>query len=64
VLTAGSSSISGRTESAPATEANDGQPYDNSYAWVMRIADGKVIDGRAFYDSISFNDLWRRVAPV
>jgi ketosteroid isomerase-like protein len=43
--------------------ANDGQPYHNSYAWVMQMRDGKVIDGTAFYDSISFNDLWRRVEP-
>jgi uncharacterized protein len=43
--------------------ANDGQPYDNSYAWVMQMHDGKVIDGTAFYDSISFNDLWQRVEP-
>jgi ketosteroid isomerase-like protein len=44
--------------------ANDGQPYENSYAWVMRTRDGEVIDGTAFYDSISFNDLWSRVEPV
>lgn len=43
--------------------ANDGQPYDNSYAWVMQLHDSKVIDGTAFYDSISFNDLWQRVEP-
>ena len=43
--------------------ANDGQPYENSYAWFMRMRDGKVIDGTAFYDSISFNDLWTRVRP-
>jgi ketosteroid isomerase-like protein len=43
--------------------ANDGQPYQNSYAWIMRLADGLVVDGTAFYDSISFNDLWARV-PV
>ena len=43
--------------------ANDGQPYDNSYAWFMKLRDGKVVDGTAFYDSISFNDLWTRVAP-
>lgn len=43
--------------------ANDGQPYENSYAWIMTLADGKVIDGTAFYDSISFNDLWARVQP-
>ena len=43
--------------------ASDGQPYENSYAWIMKLADGKVIDGTAFYDSISFNDLWARVQP-
>jgi ketosteroid isomerase-like protein len=43
--------------------ANDGQPYENSYAWFMRLCDGKVVDGTAFYDSISFNDLWTRVEP-
>jgi uncharacterized protein len=41
--------------------ANDGQPYENSYAWFMKMRDGKVIDGTAFYDSISFNDLWDRL---
>ena len=44
--------------------ANDGQPYANSYAWFMTMRDGKVIDGTAFYDSISFNDLWTRVGPA
>jgi ketosteroid isomerase-like protein len=43
--------------------ASGGQPYENSYAWIMKLADGKVIDGTAFYDSISFNDLWARVQP-
>jgi ketosteroid isomerase-like protein len=43
--------------------ANDGQAYDNSYAWFMRLEQGKVVDGTAFYDSISFNDLWSRVRP-
>ena len=43
--------------------ANDGRPYENSYAWIMRLVDGKVVDGTAFYDSISFNDLWERVRP-
>ena len=43
--------------------ANDGQPYENSYAWFMKLKDGKVVDGTAFYDSISFNDLWTRVKP-
>jgi ketosteroid isomerase-like protein len=43
--------------------ANDGHPYENSYAWVMRMRDGEVTDGTAFYDSVSFNDLWTRVEP-
>jgi ketosteroid isomerase-like protein len=37
--------------------ARDGQPYENSYAWIMRLRAGQVIHGTAFYDSISFNDL-------
>ncbi|HEY1368522.1 MAG TPA: nuclear transport factor 2 family protein [Gaiellaceae bacterium] len=43
--------------------ANDGQPYDNTYAWIMRLRDGLVVDGTALYDSIAFDDLWSRVAP-
>jgi ketosteroid isomerase-like protein len=43
--------------------ANDGRPYGNTYAWIMRLADGRVVDGTAFYDSISFNDLWTRITP-
>jgi ketosteroid isomerase-like protein len=30
----------------------------------MRLRDGKVVDGTAFYDNISFNDLWGRVSPA
>ena len=44
--------------------ANDGQPYENSYAWFMTLEAGQVVDGTAFYDSISFNDLWARVQPA
>jgi ketosteroid isomerase-like protein len=43
--------------------ASDGQPYENTYAWFMTMRDDKVVDGTAFYDSISFNDLWTRVQP-
>jgi ketosteroid isomerase-like protein len=43
--------------------ANDGRGYDNSYVWIMRLAGGKVVDGTAFYDSISFNELWTGVDP-
>ena len=44
--------------------ANDGKPYENSYAWIMRMRDGAVVEGTAFYDSLSFNDLWTRVPPA
>jgi uncharacterized protein len=42
----------------------DGTSYENSYAWFMRMRDDKVIDGNAFYDSISFNKLWSEVTPA
>jgi ketosteroid isomerase-like protein len=29
----------------------------------MRMREGQVVDGTAFYDSTSFNDLWTRVRP-
>ena len=38
-----------------------GKPYSNTYAWFMTVRDGEVIDGTAFYDSISFNELWENV---
>lgn len=44
--------------------AVDGVPYDNTYAWFMTFRDGQVVEATAFYDSIAFNDLWRRVEPV
>jgi uncharacterized protein len=44
--------------------ANDGRPYENSYAWFLRLREGLVVDGIAFYDSISFNELWSRVPPA
>jgi hypothetical protein len=38
--------------------ANDGVPYENSYAWIMRLRDGRVIDGTAFFDGLVFDELW------
>ena len=43
--------------------ASDGLADATSYAWIMKLDGGKVVDGTAFYDSISFNDLWVRVQP-
>lgn len=41
--------------------AKDGKPYENTYAWFLDLADGKIVKATAFYDSIAFNDLWTRV---
>ncbi|WP_106814802.1 nuclear transport factor 2 family protein [Microbacterium timonense] len=41
----------------------DGTVYENTYAWVMRLADGLVVDAIAFFDSIAFDELWNTVTP-
>lgn len=43
--------------------ANDGKPYANSYVWLLSMQHGKVVRATAFFDSIAFDDLWRRVRP-
>ena len=43
--------------------ANDGVRYENSYAWILRLRDGQVVDATAFFDSIAFDQLWTRVTP-
>jgi uncharacterized protein len=43
--------------------ANDGVPYENSYAWFLTMRDGLVVDAVAFFDSIAFDELWSRVQP-
>lgn len=40
--------------------ARDGRPYRNSYAWFMEMRDGKIVNVTAFFDSIAFNDFWKR----
>jgi ketosteroid isomerase-like protein len=44
--------------------ANDGVAYTNSYAWILRLDNGLVVDGTAFFDGNAFDDLWRRVEPA
>jgi len=44
--------------------ARDGKPYENTYSWYLKMRDGKIVSATAFYDSIAFNDLWKRVRPV
>ena len=36
-----------------------GRPYNNSYCWVMRVADGKVREGTAYIDTELVADLWQ-----
>jgi len=43
--------------------ARDGLPYRNTYSWYLTLRDDSVVDVTAFYDSIAFDELWRRV-PV
>ena len=44
--------------------ARDGKSYENTYSWYLKMRDGKIVSATAFYDSIAFNDLWKRVRPV
>jgi ketosteroid isomerase-like protein len=44
--------------------ARDGQPYVNTYAWFFEMRDGRVTRAFAFFDSLEFNDLWKRVSPA
>src|SRR5262245_56457758 len=41
--------------------AADGETYANTYAWFWEMRDGRVARAHAFFDSIAFNELWRRV---
>ena len=43
--------------------AKDGQPYANTYAWIMDMKDGKIVRASAFFDSITFDNFWRRIDP-
>ena len=44
--------------------AHDGKSYENTYSWYLKMRDGKIVSATAFFDSIAFNDLWKRVRPV
>ena len=35
-----------------------GQPYNNSYCYVVRIADGKIIQGTAYLDTELVRSIW------
>lgn len=44
--------------------ARDGRPYENTYTWYLRVADGRIVEVVAFFDAIAFNELWTRVEPA
>ena len=43
--------------------ARDGVPYRNTYSWFLTLTGDRIVRATAFFDTITFNDLWRRV-PV
>ena len=43
--------------------ALDGKPYRNTYAWFMEMRDGRIVNITAFFDSIAFDEFWKRVEP-
>lgn len=44
--------------------AKDGVQYRNSYAWFMRMQDGKAVEVTAFFDTRLFDEFWGRVSPT
>ncbi len=43
--------------------AADGQPYGNSYVWILRMADQQAKEVIAFLDLAAYDEVLRRVAP-
>jgi ketosteroid isomerase-like protein len=41
--------------------ASDAIAYENTYAWFLRMEDGLVVDGVAFFDGPAFDALWTRI---
>ncbi|WP_207907972.1 nuclear transport factor 2 family protein [Bosea sp. BK604] len=41
--------------------ASDGKPYVNTYAWILRMQNGQIVEAHAFFDAIAFDDLWTRI---
>jgi ketosteroid isomerase-like protein len=44
--------------------ARDGEVYSNTYAWFLEMRDGRIVRAHAFFDSIVFDALWKRVTPA
>lgn len=43
--------------------ARDGKPYNNTYTWYLKLADGLILEAIAFFDTIEFTDFWTRITP-
>lgn len=43
--------------------ARDCRPYRNTYAWFMRLRDGRIVEVTAFFDTVEFTDFWTRLKP-
>ena len=35
-----------------------GTSYENTYAWIFTLDQGLVVEAKAFYDAISFDEMW------
>lgn len=44
--------------------ARDGKEYRNTYAWFLELRDDRIVNAVAFFDTIEFDDFWRRVKPA
>ncbi|GAA5131329.1 nuclear transport factor 2 family protein [Pseudonocardia adelaidensis] len=44
--------------------ARDGEPYENTYTWYMRMAGAEIVEVIAFFDTVEFSDFWTRVSPA
>jgi ketosteroid isomerase-like protein len=47
-----------------AAMARDGKSYENTYSWYLKMRDGKIVNAVAVFDSVAFNDLWKRIRPT
>ena len=47
-----------------AATTKDGRLYRNTYTWYFQMADGKVVNVIAFFDTRDFDELWSRVSPT
>lgn len=37
----------------------NGSKYCNTYAFILKMHEGKVVNGVEFFDSIAFNNVWQ-----